>query len=336
MAFFNILVLILFLNINFRWLGRCDNISNKRSRFATNPYLQTPHKSFNKSTPCNILVLSGGGAHGVFQVGVLKYLNEINRMWNIITGVSVGSLNALILSMYSSKNQTEAINHMKDLWLNLNNSQIYTHYWNPFKHQSLYDNSPLNHTIYTNIIKFGTTIKRDIIIGATSINNGQLVLFTKNDMRGAINITNIIMGSIAIPIYFPPKYFSNEYFADGGVFSNEIVSPAIRACRASGSRNITIDVILCSEPINKITNDEIRNFTIFDITYRAYKLVTNALFNHELYTNCDPLSESYPMNIYKPNEKYQGGILDFDPQILKKTYNVGYKTKKPYKTKYCN
>jgi len=48
------------------------------------------------------MVLSGGGSHGAVQVGLLKrYLeseNNPNPTIDLITGVSVGALNGVVLS----------------------------------------------------------------------------------------------------------------------------------------------------------------------------------------------------------------------------------------------
>ena len=49
---------------------------------------------------CRILALSGGGAHGSFEVGVINHLDTMGYSWDIITGVSVGSINVGMLAMY--------------------------------------------------------------------------------------------------------------------------------------------------------------------------------------------------------------------------------------------
>ena len=41
------------------------------------------------------LILSGGGARGAFQVGVMKYLEEMNWKPDLICGTSVGAINAV-------------------------------------------------------------------------------------------------------------------------------------------------------------------------------------------------------------------------------------------------
>lgn len=43
------------------------------------------------------LVLSGGGARGAYQIGVIKALHELGFTYDIVTGTSVGALNTLLL-----------------------------------------------------------------------------------------------------------------------------------------------------------------------------------------------------------------------------------------------
>ena len=40
------------------------------------------------------LILSGGGARGAFQVGVMKYLDEMGWIPDLVCGTSVGTVNA--------------------------------------------------------------------------------------------------------------------------------------------------------------------------------------------------------------------------------------------------
>ena len=77
------------------------------------------------SKSCNILSLSGGGAHGAFQAGVLNKLHKQNRKWDIITGISIGSINGMMLGMHSPENQTLGMKLIKDVWFNLTSYDVY-------------------------------------------------------------------------------------------------------------------------------------------------------------------------------------------------------------------
>ena len=56
------------------------------------------------------LILSGGGARGAFQVGVMKFLKEIAWEPDFICGTSVGAINAVAYGSGMS------IQHMIRLW----------------------------------------------------------------------------------------------------------------------------------------------------------------------------------------------------------------------------
>lgn len=60
------------------------------------------------------LVLAGGGAKGSYQVGVYQALMELGWLPDVITGASVGSLNAALFVMGK-------VNEAADLWRSLDN-----------------------------------------------------------------------------------------------------------------------------------------------------------------------------------------------------------------------
>ncbi len=286
---------------------------------------------------CNILSLSGGGAHGAFQAGVLNKLQSMNKKWDIITGISVGSLNGIMLGIYKPSDQQVAMNIIRDVWLNITNADVYQWNWDPFYTQSILDNSPLNRTVNYLIFKYGGIAQRDILIGAVNLNTGLLRLFNKSEFYSPIRTSDIVMASSSIPVIFPPRFLDNNYYVDGGTFSNEIVRPAIKFCLDSGYEkdDVIIDIIICTPPISNISNSEIAKDHIYGLGSRAYDIATSALSNHELYTSCNENQESYPMYIYKPSEPYPGSLLDFSHDTLVKTFNQGYNVKYPDISKYC-
>ena len=145
------------------------------------------------------------------------------------------------------------------------------------------------------------------------------------------------MASSSIPVIFPPRFLDNNYYVDGGTFSNEIVRPAIKYCLDKGYKNedISIDIIICSPPISTISNDEIKADHVYGLGCRAYDIASSALSNHELYSSCNQTQRIYPMYIYKPYLPYPGSLLDFSHETLVKTFNIGYNIKSPIVSKYC-
>ena len=96
-----------------------------------------------KTDTCRILALSGGGAHGAFQAGVIKILDNLGHNWDVVTGISVGSLNGILLGMYPRNLQMVGVQDLENMWMNITSNDIYKWNWNPIWDQSLYDNDQL-------------------------------------------------------------------------------------------------------------------------------------------------------------------------------------------------
>ena len=74
------------------------------------------------------LVLSGGGARGAYQVGVLKAMADIHpksatNPFNIITGTSSGAINAVGLAA-SANNFRLGVKKVERIWSKLNINQV--------------------------------------------------------------------------------------------------------------------------------------------------------------------------------------------------------------------
>lgn len=63
------------------------------------------------------LVLSGGGAKGAYQVGVLKALHELGASVDMVAGASIGALNGAVLA--SAPSVPEGIQRLEKLWQTL-------------------------------------------------------------------------------------------------------------------------------------------------------------------------------------------------------------------------
>ena len=69
---------------------------------------------------CKALALSGGGSNGAWEVGVvwgfLHYGNADDFKWDVVTGVSAGSINTLALAAYEVGDELNASEWMTSLW----------------------------------------------------------------------------------------------------------------------------------------------------------------------------------------------------------------------------
>lgn len=78
---------------------------------------------------CRVLVLSGGGSNGAWEAGVLYgMLNEGNPAdyeWDVVTGVSAGSINTSAIAGWNKGEETEMVSWLSDLWKNLRTDDVW-------------------------------------------------------------------------------------------------------------------------------------------------------------------------------------------------------------------
>ena len=208
------------------------------------------------------LILSGGGARGAYQAGVLKGVAEIlpekqKSPFQIISGVSAGAINgaklACDLDSFSS-----AVEKMHFLWSKITTDQVFKTDFlsmNTFsfgllggqkKIDSLLDTSPLKdlikqHCNFDNLKK-NLELKHfeSLIITANDYNTNAAVSFvqsntsllTWHESRRMAKLTDIneqhIMASSAIPMLFSPIQIGPHFFGDGCIRNNTPCSPSIR------------------------------------------------------------------------------------------------------------
>ncbi len=66
------------------------------------------------------LVLSGGGAKGAYQVGIIKYMSEIGMQPDMVSGTSIGALNASVIC--ASRDIEVAATALDEIWKELANT----------------------------------------------------------------------------------------------------------------------------------------------------------------------------------------------------------------------
>ena len=165
------------------------------------------------------LILSGGGARGAFQVGVWKYLREINWTPDLICGTSIGAINAAAIGSGMS------VERLADLWRTHNRSEIYRLKAGPFLRsalrggkplKSLLDGAPLRAILTRHLnIEALRRSPMEIIISAVHLATGRLHLYN----QAVIEIDHL-MASSAMPILFPWQAIRGELHWDGGVMAN--------------------------------------------------------------------------------------------------------------------
>ncbi|HPR64852.1 MAG TPA: patatin-like phospholipase family protein [Thermoanaerobaculia bacterium] len=185
------------------------------------------------------LVLSGGGAKGAFQAGVIESLQIKNIAFGFVSGVSVGALNAVMVA----QNQ---IPEMVKMWQQIKSSKdVYTKrllgFLSPlFGASSLYDPGPLSHIIRENVDS--DRLKHSGIqlrIGMVNLVSGTYSVADQDHPK----LPDCILASTAIPLAFPPVSLADggDPMVDGGIRN---IAPLAEAIEWGAEE---IHVILCQD-----------------------------------------------------------------------------------------
>ena len=219
------------------------------------------------------LVLSGGGARGAYEAGVVQGIVEVLGLgpgdrapFRIFAGSSVGAINVAFLAAHADRGDMAAA-QLGDVWRSL---RLPTHLrlagggalamlrgaWR----RSLLDASPLERLVADAIpwgrlhvnVDRGTV--QALVVTALRVANGRTTMFAQlndetrfrpsRDPRRAAMPTRIgadhVLASAAIPLVFPPRRIDGGWFCDGGVRFNTPMAPAIR----SGAQRLVVVSLL--------------------------------------------------------------------------------------------
>lgn len=269
--------------------------------------------------------MSGGGSRGAFQVGKILQLTEEQSFtgWDIISGVSVGAINAGFLSMFNKEEQHLGALGLRDLWLKhvTGNSSIYRP-WAPgiltyipaaWK-GSLFSTEPLRNVINNNISHY-RCINSNVLttVGTCSINTGKYKTISKSD----IHFLDYILASASFPIAFPAVEIDGELYTDGGV---RTVIPIMDAI-ALGATDI--DVIMTSPPehvMRSVASTTIKKFIPFALR------VTDILLDEVFMADVARIQHEHKVNIrvHAPRRMPSKTSLDFNGENVRELLEAGY------------
>lgn len=201
--------------------------------------------------------MEGGGDKGSYEVGALKamleFLPKKEVEYDVVTGVSVGAINAISLALHRKGNETQCINWMEELWLNMRASDIYTNWPYGYLEGLLYREGLMDNSAG---VKFLTglleqnfpdeKIHRKIEWNAVDINSAEIVRF--NEHEEWESIPSKIIASASMPFAFPHMHIGEKTYVDGGSVWNVDYASGINRCLSEGykEKNIIVDIILCT------------------------------------------------------------------------------------------
>ncbi|OMJ72663.1 hypothetical protein SteCoe_28831 [Stentor coeruleus] len=283
---------------------------------------------------CRILAISGGASYGAYEAGafsgLVEFLHPDDVMYNVIVGISVGSINALGLSQFEYGQEKQASEYLINTWQQLDAHRSIMKPWPylgvlaGFIYKSgLFDTSPERETLEKVV---NSTFIRKFIAGMTNVATGEYETFS--ELADKNTMIDAVMCSSAIPGFFPMQKMNDTYYVDGGVkFMLEIASGIEMCLKDWDEEDIIVDMISCNY----------RNFTKeLNMDYKTQDVLDRADVirrSQKTLKIIDSAMVSYPKANFRyfinPIEDLPGYIgMRFDKYALEICLSIGYQSAK--------
>jgi NTE family protein len=210
----------------------------------------------------NAFVLSGGGNRGAVQAGALLALLERNIRPDVIVGTSVGALNGVALAANPT---LEGARWIAEHWRRVRRSDIFpgnplTVGWRLLMGRGSLHGREGFARFLRSMLPAGTERFADLripcIVTATELNSGRLRIFGANPREP---LADAIMASTAIPPFFPPYRYGDEWLVDGAVVANLPLAQAI----SRGARHIyALNIVDQAAPTDALSLGQTMSFAL--------------------------------------------------------------------------
>jgi NTE family protein len=211
------------------------------------------------------MILSGGGARGAYEVGVLWYIfDDLTRILarppriDILCGTSVGAINACYLAAHLG-DPVLGLRRLVDLWTELELTRVLGFGVRQVvtlprvllgggRGYGLFDVRPMADLVQREISWRAVArclrrrMLRALTVSCTEVSAGRTVVFmqvspdlqvpTNAPPRTLFRAARVgpqhALASAAIPMLFPPVRIDDELYLDGGLRQNTPIAPALR------------------------------------------------------------------------------------------------------------
>jgi NTE family protein len=269
------------------------------------------------------LVLSGGGARGAYQAGVIRRLADQGSRWDLIAGVSVGAVNAAHLAHFGVQTQRAGALTLEAFWRRITgNRTIYTSWglgalamlWQG----ALHDTAPLRALIESAMSE--VVIRRSGVklrLGAVSLTTGRYRTITEQDDR----LSEWVMASAAFPVAFRPSFIDGELWVDGGVRNVTPLKDAIK----SGATEI--DVVMTSPVRGDVAEWDVqKGRSAIEIGLRAAGILSDEVYINDLR---EASRAGVVVRVHAPEIAWMDDPLDFDPKKIAQRLDYGLHQRTP-------
>ncbi|MBB4685184.1 patatin-like phospholipase family protein [Amycolatopsis jiangsuensis] len=171
-------------------------------------------------------VLGGGGSLGALQVGMLRALDEVGLIPDLLVGTSVGSLNAAVLALPGGRN----LERLEDVWTHMTRHEAFPggvlSRVRTLRHGKthLFPNTGLAKIIDDHIglgCRF-EDLALPLGVVTTDVDTAEPALIRSGPLHAPL------LASCAIPGIFPPVEHEGRLLYDGGLVANVPMRQALR------------------------------------------------------------------------------------------------------------
>jgi NTE family protein len=275
------------------------------------------------------LVLSGGGAKGAFEVGVVRRLLVDSGMrYHVLSGTSVGAINCAHLAQFSDGDEAQAVELMEKLWREIDTKSVYADWnflgllnalWKP----SVYTTQPLRKFVGTHLdAKRVGASGKTLRVSAVSLFTGRRRVW--NEVSDTL--IDGVLASSAMPLFFEPVRVDGDLYVDGGIRQTTPLHDAIYA----GAHEI--DVVVLDEQYPEGSFPEHpkaldvgkRTLGTMLIEIEAANLMVAELHNRLIDAGCgDTEKVRLNLRVLRPSQPL-GDPLDFSPDKIRREMDQGY------------
>lgn len=177
-------------------------------------------------------VLSGGGARGALQVGALRALLERGFQPDLLTGSSVGAINATFLALNGFT--SPSLERLTAIWKGVDSLDLLpsNYLWlmvRAMLGRSSQDPSRRLRAFFTDHglspeLRFSELNHCQLVIISSDLNSGHAIL---HGQQSDEKILDALMLSTALPPWFMPDRRHDRYLLDGAIMSHLPVEPAL-------------------------------------------------------------------------------------------------------------
>lgn len=265
------------------------------------------------------LIFEGGGMRASYTAGFLNTLLENEIYIDYVAGISAGSSHSV---NYLSRDIVRSKRSFVDLvldpgfggWRSFLKGEGY------FRAQWIYEETPYpDASLPFDFDTFMANPAR-LRIGAFDRDSGEIVYYTKDDVRDIKDLMKIVRSSSSMPIFMPPTCYNDHYYIDGGLGGGI----ALDVAKKDGMKKFF--VVLSRE--KGYRKKPVRYTGVFKAYYRKYPVVAEALLSrHKVYNRIleelEQLeSEGRAYLVYPDTMPVSNREVNY--QKLSESYRLGY------------